>query len=183
MLPLELACHKSGKFRRSHENSRLQAGTSLSFDTVSVELFRVWSEWVYGNNTLSGHDLKTLYPLYYLAADLQSGDLCNAVLDNVRKHHLNEDSWPKLERVVHVYNNTTLSSPLRTWVVSCVYYRLMILKEEMETYFGTSVINADFVRDFVRLTQNSLGKLENYDPRLGGVCRYFVHEPRDNEVR
>ncbi|MCJ1382452.1 hypothetical protein MMC17_005565 [Xylographa soralifera] len=180
LLPLKLACHKSGKFRRRYENSWLQAGTSLSYDTISVELFRVWFAWVYGNNSLSGLDMKTLYRLYYLAADLQSGDLCNAVLDNIRKHHLKEGTWPKLERVVHVYENTTLTSPLRTWVVSCVHYRLMILKEEMDTYFGTSAMNTHFVRDFVRLTQESLESPENDDPRIGGGCQYHVHEPRDN---
>ncbi|MCJ1436437.1 hypothetical protein MMC27_005816 [Xylographa pallens] len=183
LLPLKLACHKSGKFRRSHENSRIQAGTSVTFDTVSVELFAVWFEWVYGNNTLSGHDVKTLYRLYYLAADLQSEDMCNAVLDNIRKYHLNEDTWPKLERVVHVYENTTLTSPLRTWVISCVHYRIMTLKEETDTYFGTSTMNTNFVRDFVRLTQESLGNADNDDPRLGGGCRYHAHESRDDDVR
>ena len=180
---MKLACHKSGKLRRSHEKSYLQAGTSIFFDTVSVELFKVWRAWVYGNNSLSGHDLKTLYPLYYLAADLQSGDLCNNVLDNIRKYYLKEDTWSKLERIVHVYKNTTITSPLRTWMISCVYYRLMILKEETELYFGTSTMVTNFVRDFVRLTQESLGNIDKDDPRLGGGCQFHVHEPKDEEAR
>ena len=136
-----------------------------------------------GNNTLSDHDVKTLYRLYYLAADLQSEDLCNTVLDNIRNYHLTQETWPKLERVVHVYENTTLTSPLRTWVVSCVHYRIMILKEETDTYFGTSAMNSNFVQDFIRLTQESLGNPENDDPRLGGGCRYHTHESRDDDVR
>ncbi|MCJ1282883.1 hypothetical protein MMC26_002209 [Xylographa opegraphella] len=183
LLPLKLACLKSGKLRRGHENSWLRAGISISFDTVSVELFKVWFAWMYGNNNLSGHDLKILYPLYYLATDLQSGDLCNTVLDTIRKHHLRENTWPKLERVVHVYKNTTLNSPLRTWVVSCVYYRLMVLKEETDTYFGTSAMDIHFMRDFVRLTQESLGNSKNDDPRLGAGCQYHVPEPGKDGVR
>ncbi|MCJ1387966.1 hypothetical protein MMC18_000809 [Xylographa bjoerkii] len=176
LLPLKLACHKSGKFYRSYASSRLQAGSSICFDTVNVEVFRQWFAWVYRNHGLDGHDLKSLYKLYYLAADLESGDLINAALDSIRDHYLKENTWPKQERVEHIYKNTATTSQLRSFVVSCVYYRLMVLRDKVHTYFGDVTINIEFVRDYVQYTQDLSLETENTDPRKREGCRFHDHK-------
>ena len=176
LLPLKLACHKSGKLRRSHARSKIQSRSSMCFETVNVKIFQNWCRWAYGNNDLNSHDLKSLYQLYYLAADLESGDLSNAVLDSIRDHYFREKTWPKQERVVHVYKNTATASPLRKFVVSCVYHRLMILRDEVRTYFGDVAIDVDFVRDYIQYVQDSTSKAGNSDPRKREGCQYHEHE-------
>ena len=183
---LKLASYQSGKLRkRLIERSivRLQeSAMEIVLENVKPEVFECWRVWAYGNENLDGYDLRLLYQLYFLATDLKSQELQNLVLDQIKRQYQKTDTWPNRERVMHVYRNTAMGSPLRRFMVQSVYYRLMALKESSQTYFGGEGLNSRFVKDYVDIGQEIQYPSGFTDPRLENGCLFHSHESRDSRA-
>lgn len=181
---LELASHRSGKLqKRLKEPSIVRAqgaAMEIVLENVKPEVFKVWKAWAYGNENFHEYDIKSLYQLYFLSTDLKSPELQDLVLDQLRSRYYETDTWPNQERVMHVYRNTAIGSPLRRFMTRSVYYRLMILRDDVGTYFGGSVSDSRFVRDYVDFVQERQCPNGFTDPRLGNGYRPHYHDLKDN---
>jgi len=181
---LKLASYRSGKLRKRLTEpsfARLQESTvEIVLENVKPEVFERWAEWAYGNESLEGYDLRSLYQLYFLAADLRSQELQNLVLDQIKSQYRRADTWPNQERVMHVYRNAAMNSPLRRFMVQIVCYRLMVLKENSQTYFGGQTLNSRFVKDYVDFVQEMQHLNGFTDPRWEDGCRFHNHDSKDS---
>ena len=169
----KLACSRSDKLRKRFENLGIHdrsASLEINLQNVNVELFETWNAWAHGNKNLEGHDMKSLYQLYFLAADLRSSELQDLVLDNLKERYHRSDTWPNQDRVLHVYRNTVANSPLRHFMVYCVFFRLMVRREDIHTYFGTIVADCEFVRTYIQLVQDRASEESYKDPRVTNDC-------------
>jgi len=165
----ELASNRSEKLRKRLSKSNIE----IVLENVSPKVFKHWKEWAYGNENLDGCDIKLLYQLFFLASDLKNRELQNLVLGQIKTEYRKSDKWPNQERVIHVYRNTTIGSPLNRFMVKSVYYRLIVRREDVQTYFGRSDSNDRFIRDYVEFVQEVQYPNGFDDPRLedGGRTR------------
>lgn len=165
----ELASNRSEKLRKRLSESNIE----IVLENVNPKVFKHWKEWAYGNENLDGCDIELLYQLYFLATDLKSHELQTLVQDQIRAEYHKADKWPNQARVMHVYRNTTIGSPLRRFMVKSVYHRLMVRREDVQTYFGSSGLENRFIRDYVEFVQEVQYPNGSNDPRLddGGNLR------------
>ncbi|MCJ1250060.1 hypothetical protein MMC30_007286 [Trapelia coarctata] len=181
---LKLACYRSGKLRKRLTGPNIvrlqESAMEIVLENVNPEVFERWQIWAYGNENLDGYDLRLLYQLYFLATDLRSQELQNLVMDQIKRQYKKVETWPNQERAMHVYRNTAIGSPLRNFMLQVVYYRLMVLREDSQTYFGGESLNSRFVKDYVEFVQEMQYSNGFTDPRLEDGCRFHSHGVKDS---
>ena len=182
MLHMKLLCHHSGYFKGKYEQHEFASGTNkVTLENVKISVFQCWTACAYGNPfTVALDDIEKAYQLYYLAADLRSPNLQDTAMDAIRKAYKDDRGWPTQQRIRTAYQNTSIGSPVRCFLTECVYFSLVRNKTDVDVYFGGNDFPCEFVRDYVRMSQEMTRSAEDItDPRSKEGCEFHIHTTAD----
>lgn len=179
----KLLCHYSNFFRLRFQDTQATATPDeFVLPTTEETVFDAALNWLYRGSL--GHipvGINRLYHVYYLAEELGMPLLGNLVMDTIRERYRTNPrqvlSYPGIGRIHEVYRETTPNSPLRRFVVQAAYWTIIKDGSDVKDYIAGSDINGEFVRDFIRATQEKVGeRADNFDPRSCAPCTFHIHD-------
>lgn len=181
-LHMNVLCHQSEYFKSKYEQLEFASGTrKVTLGNVKASVFQYWTACAYGNAfTVTMDDVEKAYQVYYLASDLRSPNTQDTAMDAIRMAYRDARGWPTQQRIMTVYRNTSIGSPVRRFLTECVYFCLVRNGTDMDVYFGDVDFPYEFVRDYIRMSQEvsrSDGTL--VDPRLKEGCEFHMHTNAD----
>ena len=146
---------------------------------ISAATFENWVAWAGEPAKLGNLSLDQLYELYYLAAELGSPGLQNLTIDRIRETYRKENTWPTQEKVEYAYQHnqhTQESERLRHFIVACLHFRLMTVKEDVRSVMNRKLYDGELLHDYMRFGQENPTVWLTTDPRAGGGCKFHRHE-------
>ena len=171
--------------RKFHDTRASSADDEFVLPATEETAFDVVVNWLYRGRLglVSVYGIDSLYLVYYEAEKLGISLLGNLVMDNIRERYRGDpkstESYPGIERIHEVYQNTTPDSPLRRFVVQAAYWRIMKEGSKVEDYITGTDVTGQFVRDFIEVTKEKVGDTPGafraFDPRCSEPCSFHVH--------
>lgn len=181
-LHMNVLCHQSEYFKNKYEQYEFASGTNeITLKLVKASVFQHWTACAYGNSfTVTMDDLEKAYQVYYLASDLTSPNIQDTAMDAIRMAYRDARAWPSQQRVTTAYGNTSIDSPVRRFLTECVYFNIVRGKADANIYFGGTDFPCEFVRDYVRMGQETTQPTESLvDPRFKEGCEFHMHNTAD----
>jgi len=169
----KLLCYRSKFFRNIFYSKKGTKNHAYGLPDEDDQAFKLFVGWLYSERVpepKKEEDLGPLLDIYLMAEKWEIRRLITETLDETRRYYHNTNTWPSLRRVQYIYSNTTLESPMRQLLVSCVA-RMLVLGEGVPQHWENALRkNGQMAVDIILCVQKW-----HFEPEQ-------VPDPRDESV-